>query len=188
MAIWKMPKATTALMSAVLVAAGLILGGLARPAPAGAAASPIVVGLIGGFTGPLAASVYATPPAMKAWVSYVNAHGGISGRKVQLIIKDDQTNPETSQTDISQLIGDNPLVIFDESDFDSNWAAQVAAAHIPVIPTNSSTVGALESSNFFTAGPTIDTLPQAIAAAAKKIRASQWGCSTAPSRWIARSS
>ena len=42
------------------------------------------------------------PPA-KARVALQNAQGGIDGRKIQLIVEDDQTNPTTNQLDSNVL-------------------------------------------------------------------------------------
>jgi branched-chain amino acid transport system substrate-binding protein len=163
---------------------GVLTIGVAGSAGAASTSStPIKLGVIGGFTGPLAATVYATPPAIKAWADYVNAHGGINGHPVQLTIEDDQTNPAISTADAQKLVADHVVAIFDDSDFDSQWGSYVTSNHLPILPTNSSTVGALNSDNFFTAGPTINTLPAAIAAAAKKVNTKKMGllyCAESP--------
>lgn len=170
-------------LAAVVTTLGVTAIGVAGSASA-ASSAEINVGVIGGFTGPLAASVYATPPAMKAWAAYVNAHGGINGHKVNLIVSDDQTNPTISTADVTKLITQDHIVaLFDNSDFDSQWSNYVSSQHVPIFPTNSSTVGALTSDNFFTAGPTINSLPQAIAAAAKKAGVTKMGllyCAESP--------
>ncbi|MBO0728293.1 MAG: ABC transporter substrate-binding protein [Acidimicrobiaceae bacterium] len=136
-----------------------------------ATGTPIKIGFLGGFTGPLASSVYAARPAVEAWASYVNAHGGINGHPVQLIIKDDQTNPSVSVADAHALVGDHVVAIFDISNFDSNWGTYVAQNKVPIIPTNSTTVGALTNADFFTPGETIDALPASVAQAAQKVGA-----------------
>jgi branched-chain amino acid transport system substrate-binding protein len=136
-----------------------------------ATGTPLKIGVIGGFTGPLASSVYAALPAIQAWAASVNANGGVNGHPVQLVVDDDQSNPGTSTTDAQSLVSQHVLALFDISNFDSQWGAMVAKAHIPIIPMNSTTVGTLTSTNFFTPGETIDALPTAVAQAANKVGA-----------------
>jgi len=178
---WSARRAVSVLATSLLLGALVSIGqGTAAGAASGA---PIKLGVIGGFTGPLAGSVYATPPAIHAWADYVNAHGGINGHKVDVIVEDDQTNPGVATTEINKLIEDHVITIFDESDFDSDFAGVVAQHHIPIIPTNSSTVASITNDNFFTAGPTIDSVPAAVAAAAKKVGATKLGllyCAESP--------
>jgi len=68
------------------------------------AKGPITIGgtlsLTGAFSGP--GSEYDT--VYKAWVSYINSHGGLLGRKVQLDILNDNSTPATAVADYSTLI------------------------------------------------------------------------------------
>jgi len=75
-----------------LLAAGMLLGIMARPA---AAAEPIKIGFGMGLTGGLAASGKAALVGMKIWEEETNAKGGLLGRPVKLIYYDDQSNPST---------------------------------------------------------------------------------------------
>jgi branched-chain amino acid transport system substrate-binding protein len=149
------------------------VGSSGTSAPSGAAPSgtPIKVGLIGGFTGPLASSVFAARPALEAWVSYVNDNGGINGHPVQMIVEDDQSNPGVSLTDVHTLISDHVVALFDISNFDSQWSSFVAQNQVPIIPANSTTIGTLTSSDFFTPGETIDALAPSVAQAVGKVGA-----------------
>jgi branched-chain amino acid transport system substrate-binding protein len=135
--------------------------------------TPLQIGVLGGFTGPLASSVYAARPAIEAWADYVNANGGINGHPVHLIVEDDQTNPSVSATDAHTLVSDHVLAIFDISNYDSQWGTFVAQSKVPIIPLNSTTVGTLTNPDFFTPGETIDALPAAVAAAAQKVGATK---------------
>ena len=62
-------------------------------AGAAAAADPIKIGMSQPQTGPLGAGGKAELVALRIWVDDVNAKGGLLGRKVELIVYDDQTNP-----------------------------------------------------------------------------------------------
>jgi branched-chain amino acid transport system substrate-binding protein len=155
----------------------------ATSAGAQATGTPLKIGVIGGFTGPLASSVYAALPAIQAWSDYVNANGGVNGHPVQLVVDDDLSNPGTSVTDAQSLVSQHVLALFDISNFDAQWSAMAAQNHVPIIPMNSTTVGTLTSTDFFTPGETIDALPTAVAQAANKVGAKKLAllyCSESP--------
>jgi branched-chain amino acid transport system substrate-binding protein len=51
------------------------------------------------------ASLYATiPAAEQAYYAYVNAHGGVHGRKIKDIVVDDQYDPGQTPTDVQKLV------------------------------------------------------------------------------------
>jgi branched-chain amino acid transport system substrate-binding protein len=55
-------------------------------------------------TGPAAPGYSEIAPASQAYFDWVNAHGGVYGRKIHLIIKDDAYNPTTTVTVVHQLV------------------------------------------------------------------------------------
>src|SRR5947208_1655507 len=65
-------------------------GGATAP---GVTASTITFGTHQPLTGPAAPGYSEIAPASQAFFNYVNAHGGVFGRKIHLIIKDDGYNP-----------------------------------------------------------------------------------------------
>src|ERR1700751_3639382 len=67
--------------------------GLAFSAAALAQPAPIKIGMSRPPTGPLGGGGKAALLALRMWVEDVNAKGGLLGRKVELIVYDDQTNP-----------------------------------------------------------------------------------------------
>src|SRR5579863_1886746 len=87
-----MPTSSRIARVARLLAVGILLGVMARPA---AAAEPIKIGFGMGLTGGLAASGKAALLGMKIWEEETNAKGGLLGRPVKLIYYDDQSNPAT---------------------------------------------------------------------------------------------
>lgn len=56
------------------------------------------------LTGPAAAGYSKIAPATKAYFDYVNANGGVHGRKITYKIMDDTYNPATTQQVVRQLV------------------------------------------------------------------------------------
>ncbi|MEO6859237.1 MAG: ABC transporter substrate-binding protein, partial [Solirubrobacteraceae bacterium] len=56
------------------------------------------------LTGPAAPGYSEIAPASQAYFDYVNAHGGVFGRKIHLIIKDDAYNPTNTVNVVHQLV------------------------------------------------------------------------------------
>ena len=76
---------------------GLVLAALCAAADA-FAADPFVVGVVSPLSGPVATVGSRQTAAIQWWADDVNAKGGIRGRKVELVICDDQGNPEIAVT------------------------------------------------------------------------------------------
>jgi branched-chain amino acid transport system substrate-binding protein len=116
-----------------------------------ATGSPIVVGSIGTYSGPLASSFGGVEATLNAWVSYTNAHGGINGHPVKLIIKDDGGSATTAVADLQTLVQEDHVVAIaaDESTVDEDWAAQVAKDGIPVVGGNAIDTPFMTSPDFY---------------------------------------
>jgi len=67
-------------------------------------AAPIKIGSSMAMTGGLGPNGKSALLAIKIWEEDINARGGILGRKVQVIFRDDQTNPSTIPSIYSQLL------------------------------------------------------------------------------------
>ena len=76
----------------------------AQAADPGVTSNKIVIGMTTPLTGPAAPGYKDIPVAAKAYFDYVNANGGINGRKVDLKVFDDQYNPALAKKGTSQLI------------------------------------------------------------------------------------
>ncbi|MBV9002939.1 MAG: ABC transporter substrate-binding protein [Solirubrobacterales bacterium] len=76
-------------------------GGATAP---GVTASSITFGTHQPLTGPAAPGYSEIAPASQAFFNYVNAHGGVFGRKIHLIIKDDSYNPTNTVNVVHQLV------------------------------------------------------------------------------------
>jgi ABC-type branched-subunit amino acid transport system substrate-binding protein len=80
----------------------------------GVTATSITFGTHQPLTGPAAPGYSEIAPAAQAFFNYVNAHGGVYGRKIHLLIKDDAYNPTNTVNVVHQLVlQDNVFGIFD---------------------------------------------------------------------------
>jgi ABC-type branched-subunit amino acid transport system substrate-binding protein len=84
--------------------AGLALAGTARLRAAFAAGGPIKVGVLASLTGGGAFSGPEMVKAYNALVAEVNVAGGIYGRKIELVIEDDQTSPDAGVRAAKKLV------------------------------------------------------------------------------------
>ena len=88
-------------LSALAAAGAVSL--LAMPAAAQAPA-PLRIGSTLALTGPLATTALTHKLAGEIYVDQLNARGGLLGRKVEWIVKDDQSKPELARTLYEQLV------------------------------------------------------------------------------------
>jgi ABC-type branched-subunit amino acid transport system substrate-binding protein len=79
-------------------------GGSSAP---GVTATSITFGSHQPLTGPAAPGYSEIAPASQAFFDYVNAHGGVFGRKIHLIYKDDAYNPTNTVNVVHQLVLQN---------------------------------------------------------------------------------
>jgi branched-chain amino acid transport system substrate-binding protein len=95
-----------ALGAGAALAAGLIAGcgSSGSSASGGATSSPILIGASLSLTGDFGADGQAFQKGYELWVSQVNSHGGILGRKVQLKILNDNSSPTQVATNYQTLI------------------------------------------------------------------------------------
>jgi ABC-type branched-subunit amino acid transport system substrate-binding protein len=70
----------------------------------GVSATSITFGTHQPLTGPAAPGYSEIAPASQAYFNYVNAHGGVFGRKIHLVIKNDAYDPATTVTVVHQLV------------------------------------------------------------------------------------
>ena len=75
-----------------------------RSAEPGLTATTIKLGITLPMTGIASPGYNKIPGAMKAYFDYVNANGGVNGRKISLVVKDDQYIPATAVARANELI------------------------------------------------------------------------------------
>lgn len=102
---------------------------------------PIKVGFIAGTSGRVADLGISGRDAVQMLVEAYNDNGGINGRRIELVIKDDQQNPEIAQRSVQELIDAGVAAIIGPMTSDMAVAIlpQLKEAKIPVVsPTASS--------------------------------------------------
>ena len=95
--------ATVAALVVTLAGCGSSSSGGSSSAP-GVSATSITFGTHQPLTGPAAPGYDEVARASQAFFNYVNAHGGVYGRKIHLIIKDDAYNPTQTVNVVHQLV------------------------------------------------------------------------------------
>src|SRR5258707_14770115 len=75
---------------------------LAAPGVPGVTDTEITIGLTGPLSGP-AAAWGTIPLASEAYAQHVNAQGGVHGRKLKLILKDDGYNPGRAVANFNEM-------------------------------------------------------------------------------------
>jgi ABC-type branched-subunit amino acid transport system substrate-binding protein len=93
---------TAALASFVITGCGSSSSGSASTP--GVTATSITFGTHQPLTGPAAPGYDLIAKASQAYFDYVNAHGGVYGRKITLLIKNDAYDPSTTVTVVHQLV------------------------------------------------------------------------------------
>jgi branched-chain amino acid transport system substrate-binding protein len=90
-----------------------------RPAPAAGAAplvrasaekSVVKIGTLGAFSGVIGAVTEAAPKTLAAWAAYTNAHGGLDGHPVKIVVGDDQGDPATSLTLAKRMVESDKVI------------------------------------------------------------------------------
>jgi branched-chain amino acid transport system substrate-binding protein len=149
-----------------------LLSSIATSESAGATNSaPIVVGDICSCTGPLGAGALPTTAVLQSWAKWVNAHGGIDGHDVTLVVKDDGSNQGVAISDAKELIAAHAVAIADNSITGEAWGSYARAARIPVVGLG----GTWDYPDYFVTGTTVGNYYGALAVAAKKSGAKKFG-------------
>lgn len=94
---------TLALATSVAVAS-VGVAGAAHAADPGVSKSQITIGTTTPLTGPAAPGYKDIPSAAQAYFDYVNKSGGINGRQIKFVVKDDKYNPAETVTKTNELI------------------------------------------------------------------------------------
>ena len=94
-----------ALGAAAILAAGLAAGcSSSGSGGSGGSKSPLLIGASLSLTGDFSADGQAYEKGYELWAHDVNAHGGLLGRKVQLVILNDNSSPTQVDTNYTDLI------------------------------------------------------------------------------------
>jgi len=95
--------------------------------PAHAQSDPIRVGFVGAMSGQSAKSGEGLTRGLQLAIDEINARGGVLGRRLTLVVRDDESNPAKGQTAARELIQNEKVaVIFGGID------TPVAMAIVPI--------------------------------------------------------
>src|SRR5437764_6183875 len=103
----RIARSGAAVLGAVLLAAACSGGGGSTSTGGsvpGVTAGEVIVGTHQPLTGPAAAGYSKISAATKAYFDYVNANGGVFGRKITYKVMDDGYNPANTQQVVRQLV------------------------------------------------------------------------------------
>jgi branched-chain amino acid transport system substrate-binding protein len=101
---WLVSLVIVAGVAAAIAGCGSSSGSGSSP---GVTSTSITFGSHQPLTGPAAPGYSEIAPASQAFFDYVNAHGGVFGRKIHLIYKDDAYNPTNTVNVVHQLVLQN---------------------------------------------------------------------------------
>jgi len=93
------------IVSAVVAAGAMVLSTLpAQAADPGVTATEIKLGVSTPLTGSAGLAYGKVPGAMKAYFDFINANGGVNGRKIKLVVRDDKYLPTLAATQTTNLV------------------------------------------------------------------------------------
>ena len=95
--------------AAAMVLAACSSSGGSSNASGGNNKSPILIGTSLSLTGDFSADGQAFQRGYLLWQDYVNAHGGLLGRKVKMVFLNDQSSPTTVATNYTKLIASDKV-------------------------------------------------------------------------------
>jgi len=93
-----------------------------------------VIGVSGAMTGPVASNYAPVVEAMKAYLEHINARGGINGRKVRVVVLDDQAQPSRAATNAKQLLEQDKVAMLLNVSLSSTYAPMIAESKRAGIP------------------------------------------------------
>jgi len=106
------------ILAAVAVTSfALVASAVPANAEVGVSSTEIKLGTTVPMTGIAAPGYSKVAPAMKAYFEYINDNGGVYGRKINLVIKDDRYIPQEAINKTNELIlKDKVLLLLDSSE------------------------------------------------------------------------
>lgn len=149
-------KMLLAVLAIVGFGAGIAAcGGKSSPSSSGGSASkgPITIGATYEKTGPVP-TLGAEGPAAEAAVKYLNAHGGVMGRQVKIVLEDNAGNPSQAVSQLRQFSSQGiNLVLGGAFGIDCDAEAPVAAKLNQVAICGSTDNLPANDTNMFGIGP-----------------------------------
>lgn len=150
---------------------------------ASATGTPIKVGVMCSCSGPFGGTSADGWKVIQAWAESVNAAGGVDGHPIDLVEKDDATNPAKALTNAQALVKAGVAVILDSDLLDEAWAKVADEAKIPVIGGAIAAPLYATDANFYPSGQTNDSVIYSSFATIKQAGSSKIGiiyCAESP--------
>jgi branched-chain amino acid transport system substrate-binding protein len=98
--------------------------------------TPIVIGSVGTYSATTGAFASPGKPAIEAWASWVNSHGGINGHPVKLIVKDNMNDQAQAVSLVKQLVEQDHVIAFvsnQDGSLNAGYASYLEQKRIPVV-------------------------------------------------------
>jgi branched-chain amino acid transport system substrate-binding protein len=73
---------------------------------------PIVIGSVGNYSGPAGSSLRPTALTVQTWAQWINQRGGLCGRRVQVAVVDDHSDPAQYRAALQDLVENRGVVAF----------------------------------------------------------------------------
>lgn len=127
----------------------------------------IKVGVYGDLTGQTSSFGQSTKNGVELAVEEINNAGGVNGKKIQLVVEDDQGRPEQAKTVVSKLINQDKVqaILGEVASTNSLAAAPVAQeAKIPMISPSSTNPKVTETGDYISRVCFIDPFQGAVMA------------------------
>lgn len=74
--------------------------------------SPVRIGFVGTLSGPAGANIGPIRDGVQVWVNHVNAHGGVNGHRVELVVADDRGDSARHRSLLQQLVEERGVLAF----------------------------------------------------------------------------
>jgi branched-chain amino acid transport system substrate-binding protein len=148
-----------------------------------ASGTPISVGAIGVFSGPVAQSSLDAKSIIQAWAASVNAAGGIDGHPIQLYVEDTTGSASVGLTAMKTLVEqDHVVAIVGNADNNPTWASYADGKGIPVVGGGELAINYMTDPNWYTIGGNLISVFEGIAELAQNAgpRTAMFYCSEAP--------
>src|SRR5690606_36413551 len=116
------------------------------------AADPLRIGLLLSLSGPAAPFGIPERDAVEVLVKKMNDEGGVNGRKIELSVYDDATNPTEAARGATQLIQQNKVVAIIGSTTGSGTLAAAPVAmryEVPMVAPNGTLAVTLKENKFY---------------------------------------
>jgi ABC-type branched-subunit amino acid transport system substrate-binding protein len=112
----------------------LLLGSGIMTATPAKAQDAYVIGLSGALTGPPASSYAPVVDGLRIYIDRLNAKGGVNGKPIRLIIKDDQAEASKGAANVKQLLSQEKVILMMNTSLSSTYAPMVAETKRAGVP------------------------------------------------------